>query len=150
MMAKAIDVALKSVHLPLRYTSAVEAKQSAEEDIALARNQRQQQTTQAGTKLATAQTGAQVIDWPPPPPLALVSETAWCSWRCTAWVVSPAGGGVVSRERGGPPTETGRHPCESTQLRPTWTVKPFMCESHGLEQGARTERRTCNTLSPLP
>jgi hypothetical protein len=38
----------------------VEAKQSAEEDIALARNQRQQQTTQAGTKLATAQTEAQV------------------------------------------------------------------------------------------
>ena len=55
-MAIAISLSLENVGLPLRYQEAVSAKQSAEEDIQLAKNQRQESMTQARTKLNSAQT----------------------------------------------------------------------------------------------
>lgn len=46
---------LKNVDLPVEYKTAVAGKQSAEEDILLAKNQRKQEITRAETELKTAQ-----------------------------------------------------------------------------------------------
>ena len=59
--ARAISVQLRNVELPSSYTNAVERKQEAEEDIALAKAQRTQETTKATTQLKTAEKEAQKI-----------------------------------------------------------------------------------------
>lgn len=61
LYARAIDLQLRNVKLPTAYAEAVAAKQSAEEDIALAQNQRVQQLTAAQTELLTAQREAQKL-----------------------------------------------------------------------------------------
>jgi len=61
LYAIAIDLALSSLSIPPRYQSAVEAKQSAEEDIQLAGNQRVGLVTDASKHLASAETAANVI-----------------------------------------------------------------------------------------
>jgi len=53
--ARAIALQLKNVELPAQYTDAVSDKQSAKEDIALARNQRNQELTKANTELFAVQ-----------------------------------------------------------------------------------------------
>ena len=59
--ALAISLQLRNVDLPEEYRNAVEEKQSAEEDIALAKNQRTQETTKAMTALLTAKEEARKI-----------------------------------------------------------------------------------------
>ena len=59
--ARAISVQLSLLQLPPEYQEAVAEKQSAEEDIALARNQRQQEKTKAETELLAAQEEARKI-----------------------------------------------------------------------------------------
>eukprot|EP00241_Pyramimonas_parkeae_P004802 CAMPEP_0114250618 /NCGR_PEP_ID=MMETSP0058-20121206/14802_1 /TAXON_ID=36894 /ORGANISM="Pyramimonas parkeae, CCMP726" /LENGTH=365 /DNA_ID=CAMNT_0001364303 /DNA_START=228 /DNA_END=1325 /DNA_ORIENTATION=- len=61
MFTFAISLSLENTVLPFRYQEAVAAKQSANEDIALAINQRKQRTTQAQTKLISARTQSEVI-----------------------------------------------------------------------------------------
>merc|ERR1711933_263536 len=52
--AMGVSLQLRELLLPREYKDAVEAKQSAEEDIELAKNQRQQETTKAETTLLSA------------------------------------------------------------------------------------------------
>lgn len=59
--ARAISLQLRNVELPEEYRQAVEEKQSANEDIALAKNQRIQETTKANTTLLTATESAEKI-----------------------------------------------------------------------------------------
>jgi regulator of protease activity HflC (stomatin/prohibitin superfamily) len=59
--ARAISLQLKNVDLPDEYEAAVQEKQSAEEDIALAKNQREQEITKANTMLFIAKETAQKI-----------------------------------------------------------------------------------------
>ena len=59
--AVAISVQLRFLQLPAEYQNAVAEKQSAEEDIVLARNQRRQETTKATTELLAAQEEARKI-----------------------------------------------------------------------------------------
>ena len=59
--AVAISVQLRFLQLPTEYQNAVAEKQSAEEDIVLARNQRRQETTKATTELLAAQEEARKI-----------------------------------------------------------------------------------------
>lgn len=59
--SRAISLQLKNVDLPNAYRTAVSEKQSAEEDIALAKNQRLQETTKARTELKTAEDEARKI-----------------------------------------------------------------------------------------
>eukprot|EP00241_Pyramimonas_parkeae_P007118 CAMPEP_0114249436 /NCGR_PEP_ID=MMETSP0058-20121206/14142_1 /TAXON_ID=36894 /ORGANISM="Pyramimonas parkeae, CCMP726" /LENGTH=316 /DNA_ID=CAMNT_0001362983 /DNA_START=240 /DNA_END=1193 /DNA_ORIENTATION=+ len=61
VFTRAISLSLEDVGLPERYQQAVSAKQSAEEDIALAKNQRQEALTKASTKLRTSAINADVI-----------------------------------------------------------------------------------------
>jgi prohibitin 2 len=49
--AKVISLQLQNVELPVEYNDAVQEKQSAEEDIALAQNERKQELTKAETEL---------------------------------------------------------------------------------------------------
>lgn len=61
--AKAISLQLKNVNLPADYTDAVSDKQSAKEDIALAKNQRNQELTKAQTLLLAAeQQAVKILD----------------------------------------------------------------------------------------
>eukprot|EP00562_Extubocellulus_spinifer_P009969 CAMPEP_0178496186 /NCGR_PEP_ID=MMETSP0696-20121128/13973_1 /TAXON_ID=265572 /ORGANISM="Extubocellulus spinifer, Strain CCMP396" /LENGTH=340 /DNA_ID=CAMNT_0020124433 /DNA_START=792 /DNA_END=1814 /DNA_ORIENTATION=+ len=60
--AKAISLQLKNVDLPDAYREAVSEKQQANEDIALAKNQRTQETTKAGTELLSAAEEAKKIN----------------------------------------------------------------------------------------
>ena len=53
--ARAVSLQLKNVNLPTEYKGAVSEKQSAEEDISLAINERTQQVTIARTELLAAQ-----------------------------------------------------------------------------------------------
>jgi len=53
--ARAISLQLKNVNLPAEYTNAVSDKQSAKEDIALAKNQRNQELTKGNTELFAVQ-----------------------------------------------------------------------------------------------
>jgi len=59
--AQAISLQLRNIQLPQEYSDAVRDKQSAEEDIALAKNQRQQETTKASTALLRANEEARKI-----------------------------------------------------------------------------------------
>jgi len=59
--AQAVSLQLRNVLLPEEYTNAVSAKQSAEEDIILAKNQRNQEITKANTKKLAAQDEAKKI-----------------------------------------------------------------------------------------
>jgi len=59
--ARAISLQLRNLELPEEYSDAVREKQSAEEDIALAINQRQQETTRARTALLRAREEARKI-----------------------------------------------------------------------------------------
>ena len=59
--AQAISLQLRNIKLPQEYSDAVRDKQSAEEDIALAKNQRQQETTKASTALLRANEEARKI-----------------------------------------------------------------------------------------
>ena len=59
--ALAVSVQLRNLRLPTEYNDAVEAKQAAEEDIALAVAQRRQATTKAQTELLKAQEEARKI-----------------------------------------------------------------------------------------
>jgi len=59
--AQAISLQLRNLELPEEYSNAVRDKQSAEEDIALAVNQRQQETTRARTALLRAKEEARKI-----------------------------------------------------------------------------------------
>lgn len=59
--ARAVSLQLKNVYLPEEYREAVRQKQAAEEDIALARNQRLQETTKANTELKKAREEATKI-----------------------------------------------------------------------------------------
>lgn len=60
--ARAISLQLRDVQLPEEYNVAVQEKQSAEESIALAQNQRLQETTKANTLLLAANEEARKID----------------------------------------------------------------------------------------
>jgi len=60
--AVAISLQLKNVDLPEAYYNAVAEKQAAEEDIALAIAQRQQETTKANTELLKAKEEARKIE----------------------------------------------------------------------------------------
>ena len=60
--AKAISLQLKNVGLPARYSTAVAEKQTANEDIALAINQRSQEVTKAKTALLTSKEEARKIN----------------------------------------------------------------------------------------
>lgn len=62
VFAKAISLQLKNVDLPNEYRDAVSEKQQAEEDIALAKNQRVQETTKASTELLSAREESKKID----------------------------------------------------------------------------------------
>jgi len=53
--ARAVSLQLRNVELPTEYKNAVSDKQSAKEDIALARNQRNQELTKANTELFAVQ-----------------------------------------------------------------------------------------------
>jgi len=53
--ARAVSLQLINVDLPTEYTNAVSDKQSAKEDIALAKNQRNQELTKANTELFAVQ-----------------------------------------------------------------------------------------------
>lgn len=59
--AQAASLQLRFLGLPNEYSEAVREKQSAEEDIALAKNQRQQETTKANTAFLRAQEEARKI-----------------------------------------------------------------------------------------
>jgi prohibitin 2 len=59
--ARAISLQLSNVDLPEEYSNAVAEKQSANEDISLAKNQRTQQITKAQTELNTAREEARKI-----------------------------------------------------------------------------------------
>jgi len=59
--AQAISLQLRNVELPEEYSQSVRDKQSAEEDIELAKNQRQQETTKAKTALLRANEEARKI-----------------------------------------------------------------------------------------
>jgi hypothetical protein len=59
--AEAISLQLSNVDLPSEYQYAIAEKQSAEEDITLAQNQRKQETTKAQTGLLTAKEEARKI-----------------------------------------------------------------------------------------
>lgn len=59
--ARAISLQLSNVDLPEEYSSAVAEKQSANEDISLAKNQRTQNITKARTELNTAKEEAREI-----------------------------------------------------------------------------------------
>jgi prohibitin 2 len=59
--ARAISLQLRNVELPEEYQEAVREKQSANEDISLAQNQRKQETTKAQTKLLSASEEARKI-----------------------------------------------------------------------------------------
>ncbi len=59
--AQAASLQLRYLGIPSEYKDAVKEKQSAEEDIALAKNQRQQETTKAKTALLRAQEEARKI-----------------------------------------------------------------------------------------
>jgi prohibitin 2 len=59
--ARAISLQLRNVELPEEYQQAVTEKQSANEDIALAQNQRTQETTKAQTQLLSATEEARKI-----------------------------------------------------------------------------------------
>jgi len=59
--AQAASLQLRYLGLPSEYSEAVREKQSAEEDIVLAKNQRQQETTKASTALLRAQEEARKI-----------------------------------------------------------------------------------------
>mmetsp|Transcript_2869 Transcript_2869/g.4100 ORF Transcript_2869/g.4100 Transcript_2869/m.4100 type:complete len:399 (-) Transcript_2869:12-1208(-) len=61
VFAVAISLQLRNLKLPDAYNAAVADKQSAEEDIALAQNQRKQETTKARTTLLSAQEEARKI-----------------------------------------------------------------------------------------
>jgi len=61
VFARAISLQLRNLELPSEYSNAVEEKQSAEEDISLAKNQRLQETTKAQTELLAAQEEARKI-----------------------------------------------------------------------------------------
>jgi regulator of protease activity HflC (stomatin/prohibitin superfamily) len=61
VFALAVSLQLRNVGLPELYNAAVAEKQSAEEDIALAKNQRKQERTKAGTQLLQAQEEARKI-----------------------------------------------------------------------------------------
>mmetsp|Transcript_24683 Transcript_24683/g.44676 ORF Transcript_24683/g.44676 Transcript_24683/m.44676 type:complete len:376 (-) Transcript_24683:110-1237(-) len=52
--ARVVSLSLKNVELPLEYQTAIQEKQNASEDIALAINQRNQELTKARTQLLTA------------------------------------------------------------------------------------------------
>lgn len=60
--AKAISVQLRNIQVPPEYTRAVAEKQSAEEDITLAINQRSQETTKADTMFREAKEEAKRIN----------------------------------------------------------------------------------------
>lgn len=61
--ARLVSVQLRSVKVPQAYTEAIQEKQSAEEDITLAINQRSQDTTKANTDLLAAKEDAvQIMD----------------------------------------------------------------------------------------
>lgn len=59
--ALANSLQLKNIELPAKYKEAVASKQRAEEDIALAKNQRTQETTKAQTELLAAEEEARKI-----------------------------------------------------------------------------------------
>lgn len=59
--ARAISLQLRNVELPEEYQQAVSEKQSANEDIALAQNQRTQETTKAQTQLLSSTEEARKI-----------------------------------------------------------------------------------------
>merc|ERR1712183_780028 len=59
--AVAISLQLRFLGLPVEYNAAVQEKQAAEEDIALAIAQRKQETTKANTELLTAKEEARKI-----------------------------------------------------------------------------------------
>merc|ERR1712157_226982 len=59
--AVAVSLQLSHLKLPLDYNSAVAEKQAAQEDIALAKAQRKQETTKANTELLRAQKEAEKI-----------------------------------------------------------------------------------------
>jgi regulator of protease activity HflC (stomatin/prohibitin superfamily) len=59
--ARMISVQLRNVDLPFEYRDAVSAKQSAQEDISLAQNQRRQELTKANTALLAAKEEARKI-----------------------------------------------------------------------------------------
>jgi len=61
VFARAVSLQLKNVDLPEEYRNAVRQKQAAEEDIALAQNQRLQETTKANTELLQATEEAKKI-----------------------------------------------------------------------------------------
>jgi len=61
VFALAIALQLKNIELPREYTSAVTDKQSAQEDIQLAKNQRKQELTKADTELFAARDEARKI-----------------------------------------------------------------------------------------
>jgi len=60
--ARAISVQLRNIQVPPEYTSSVAQKQSAEEDITLAINQRSQETTKADTTFREAKEEAKRIN----------------------------------------------------------------------------------------
>ena len=62
VFARAISLQLRNVELPEEYRSSVSEKQSAAEDITLAKNQRAQETTKASTALLTAKEEAKKIN----------------------------------------------------------------------------------------
>ena len=59
--AKAISLQLSNVDLPRRYRDAIAERQSANEDIALAINERSQEVTKAGTELLKSKAEAQKV-----------------------------------------------------------------------------------------
>ena len=63
--ARAISLQLRNVDLPEEYRQAVHEKQSAAEEIELAKNQRTQETTKAQTELLSAQEEARKVRWAP-------------------------------------------------------------------------------------
>ena len=63
VFALAILLQLRNVALPIAYTNAISSKQSAEEDIALANNQRTQEITKARTEsLAALEEARKILD----------------------------------------------------------------------------------------
>jgi regulator of protease activity HflC (stomatin/prohibitin superfamily) len=61
VFAQAISLQLRNIGLPFEYNEAIAEKQSAEEDIALAQNQRRQETTKAQTEFLQANEQARKI-----------------------------------------------------------------------------------------
>jgi regulator of protease activity HflC (stomatin/prohibitin superfamily) len=60
--ARAVSLQLQNVELPAEYSKAVAEKQAAAEDIALAKNQRNQEVTKADTAYLTAKEEAKIIN----------------------------------------------------------------------------------------